>query len=148
MYKHLLVTLDGSPRGETVIPHALDIAHSMGARLTLLRIVDEPDANWGERGALGKVNAASVVRSALAEQAATYLERVAAQMKPSGVTVLTLVKHGPSATQILSTAKEIDVDCIAMATRSRRGLNRVMFGSVAEQILYQSSLPVLLVRAA
>jgi nucleotide-binding universal stress UspA family protein len=34
-----------------------------------------------------------------------------------------------------------------MATHSRRGINRLMFGSVAEQVLHESSLPVLLIRA-
>ena len=34
MFKHLLVTLDGTPRSEAVIPHAIDIAHSMNAQVT------------------------------------------------------------------------------------------------------------------
>ena len=147
MFKHLLVTLDGTPRGEAVISHAIDVARSMGAEITLLRVVDEAGANWSERGALGKSNSAATIRSLFTEQAQSYLDRIAVQMRSSGVEPHVLVKQGQAAPQILSTVKEVDADAIAMATHSRRGINRLMFGSVAEQVLHESSLPVLLIRA-
>jgi nucleotide-binding universal stress UspA family protein len=147
MIKHLLVTLDGTPRSEAVISHAIDVARSMGTTVTLLRVVDEAGANWSERGALGKSNSAATIRSLFTEQAQSYLQRIAAQMKAAGVDPRLIVKQGQAATQILRTVKEVDADAIAMATHSRRGINRLMFGSVAEQVLHESSLPVLLIRA-
>ena len=59
-----------------------------------------------------------------------------------------MVKQGAPAKQIVATAKESDADAITMATHSRRGFNRLMFGSVAEEVLHESQLPILLVRAA
>ncbi|MEX0749529.1 MAG: universal stress protein [Dehalococcoidia bacterium] len=148
MYKHLLVTLDGTPRSEAVVPHALDVAKSMHATITLLRVVDAVAADWSERGAMGKSQAETTIRSMFADQAQTYLERVATQISRSDVRVHTLVKQGPPARQIINTAKEVDADAIAMSTHSRRGINRLMFGSVAEQVLHESSLPIILVRSA
>jgi nucleotide-binding universal stress UspA family protein len=148
MYKHLLVTLDGTARSEAVIPHALSVARSMGAEVTLLRVVDAVAADWSERGAIGKSQAESTIRSLFADQAQSYLERVATEMGRDGVTVHTLVKQGPPAKQIITSAREVEADAIAMATHSRRGLNRLMFGSVAEQVLHETSLPIILVRAA
>ncbi len=147
MFKHVLVTLDGSPRAESVIPHAIDIARSMGAQLTLLRVVDAVNTDWSERGALGKHQADSTVRSLFADQAQSYLERAATQARSGGATVHTVVKQGAPAKQIVAAAKEVEADAIAMATRSRRGMSRLMFGSVAEEVLHESSLPILLVRA-
>lgn len=148
MFKHVLVTLDGSPRSETVIPHASAIAQSMSAELTLVRIVDAVSSDWSERGALGKSNATTPGSSLFFDQAQAYLERVAALVRADGVTVHTIVKQGAPAKQIVAAAKEVDADAIAMATHSRRGVSRLMFGSVAEEVLRETLLPILLVRGA
>jgi nucleotide-binding universal stress UspA family protein len=147
MYRHVLVTLDGSPASEAVVPHATDMARVMGAKLTLLRVVDSSATDWGERGAVGK-GPESTIASLFAEQAETYLKRIAAQIQSRGVTVDTEVRRGMPAKRIVEAVRDLDVDAIAMATHSRRGINRLMFGSVAEQVLYEASLPVLLIRAA
>jgi nucleotide-binding universal stress UspA family protein len=148
MYKHILVTLDGTPRSEAVVPHAIDVAKSMRSAITLLRVVDAVAADWGERGAMGKAQAETTIRSMFADQAQTYLERVAHEIARADVRVHTLVKQGPPARQIITAAKEVDADAIAMSTHSRRGLNRLMFGSVAEQVLHETHLPVILVRSS
>ncbi len=146
MYKHLLVTLDGSPGAEAVIPHSVDIARSMDAEVTLLRIVDAVGADWSERGALGKAQVDAAARSPFADQAQVYLERVATPLRESGLRVNTLVRQGAAARQIVAAAKDVEADAIAMSTHSRRGINRAMFGSIAEAVLHESSLPVLLVK--
>jgi nucleotide-binding universal stress UspA family protein len=147
MFKHLLVTLDGTPRGESVIPYATDVARSMKAKLTLLRVIESASADWSERGAIGKASADDTIRSLFEEQAESYLERVASQVALAGVAVQTSVRQGQPARQIVTAAKDLGVDAIAMSTHSRRGVSRLMFGSVAEQVLHETSLPVLLVRS-
>jgi len=146
MFRHLLVTLDGTSRSEAVIPHALDIARSMGSQITLLRIVDAPASDWSERGAIGKAHLETTTGAALTERARDYLARVAALVRQSGVQVSTIVEEGAPARRIVAAADEIGADAIAMATHSRRGINRLMFGSVAEAVLHQANVPVLLVR--
>jgi nucleotide-binding universal stress UspA family protein len=81
------------------------------------------------------------------DQAQAYLDRLAAQVRSSGVKAVVMVRQGQAAKQILAVARDVDADAIAMATHSRRGINRLMFGSVAEEVLHLSSLPVLLVRS-
>jgi nucleotide-binding universal stress UspA family protein len=147
MFKHLLVTLDGSARAESVLPHAIDIGRSMGAQVTLLRIVDATTSGWGERGAVGK-SVEAPTNSLHVEQARSYLDRVADQIRASGVTASVVVKQGAPSKAIVESAREADADAIVMATHSRRGLNRLMFGSVAEAVLHESHLPILLVRVA
>ncbi len=147
MFTHLLVTLDGSARAEAVLSHSEAIASSMNAELTLLRIVDAVSADWGERGALGPSQIEAASRNALVEQARAYLERVAVPMRQRGVIANVLVRQGTAAKQIVAAARDIEADAIAMATHSRRGLNRLVFGSVAEEVLHAAHVPVLLVPA-
>ena len=147
MFKHLLVTLDGSPRAESVIPHVIDLAKTMSAEITLLRVVDAANSDWSERGAIGRSQAATSIKSTYVDQATAYLDRVAEQLRQNGIVTHAVVKQGAAAKQIVLTAKESDADAIAMATHSRRGFNRLMFGSVAEEVLHQTQLPILLVRA-
>jgi nucleotide-binding universal stress UspA family protein len=147
MFKHLLVTLDGSPRAEAVIPHAIDIAKSMGAEVTLVRVVDAANSDWSERGAIGKSQASTSIKSTYVDQATSYVKRVAEQLRGAGVTAHVVVKQGQAAKQIVATAKEADADAITMATHSRRGFNKLMFGSVADEVLHESQLPILLVHA-
>ncbi|HYM14387.1 MAG TPA: universal stress protein [Dehalococcoidia bacterium] len=148
MFKHLLVTLDGSPRSEAVIPHAIDLAKSMKSEITLLRIVDAPASDWSERGAMGKAHVETTAGALMLAHAREYLERVAGMLQQSGVQVHTMVEEGAPARRIIAASHEVDADAIAMATHSRRGLGRLMFGSVAEAVLHEASVPVLLVRAA
>jgi nucleotide-binding universal stress UspA family protein len=148
MFTHLLATLDGSPRSEAVIPHSISIATSMRAEITLLRIVDAVSADWSERGALGPSQLEAASRNAFAEQAHAYLERVATPIRQRGIIVNVLVRQGTAAKQIVQAAQDVDADAIAMATHSRRGLNRLVFGSVAEEVLHAAQVPVLLVPAA
>ena len=145
MYSHVLVTLDGSQGAEAVLPHATAIARSMRATLTMVRIVDPVVSEWGERGTIGRGNSAPG-QSVFTDQAHHYLAGTASKIRAEGVTVNTVVRQGQPAKQIVDVAREIGADAIAMATRSRRGLNRLMFGSVTEEVLHRSQLPLLLVR--
>jgi nucleotide-binding universal stress UspA family protein len=74
------------------------------------------------------------------------LESCAQAAREHGIEVSTLVRQGQPSKQIVDAAKDAGADAIAIATRSRRGLNKLMFGSVAEEVLHRSNLPVLLVR--
>jgi nucleotide-binding universal stress UspA family protein len=148
VFKRLLVTLDGSSRSEVVVPHVIDIATSMGSQIMLLRIVDAAASDWSERGAVGKGHLETTAGALMTAHAHEYLDRVAAQIRQRGAEVHTMIEEGAPARRIIAVARDIEADAIAMATHSRRGLNRIMFGSVAESVLHEASVPVLLVRAA
>ena len=68
------------------------------------------------------------------------------QQAASGVPIEILVREGPVAAAIVDTGAEERIDMITMATHGRSGLQRAVYGSVAEQVLRSSSKPVLLVR--
>lgn len=53
---------------------------------------------------------------------------------------------GYAAEEILNTAKEDEVDLIVMGTHGRKGIDRILFGSVAEKVVKNADMPVLTVR--
>ncbi len=62
--------------------------------------------------------------------------------------LLEVVRKGIAEEEIVKFAKEEDVDLIIMATHGRSGLSHVLMGSVAEKVIQQSSVPVLVVNPA
>ena len=125
MYRTLLVPLDGSALGEGALPTAATLAQRMGARVVLVRVVDDASP--------------STVHTAQ-----HYLESVRARL-PSGVPVETHVSHGPAATGILDAIFNSRADLVIMTTHGRGGLRRLVYGSVAAKVLVASPAPVWLV---
>jgi nucleotide-binding universal stress UspA family protein len=85
---------------------------------------------------------ADTLRSALMDE----LEPVAKALRGAGYTVSVQADLGNPAECIIERANADDVDLIAMTTHGRSGISRLLFGSVAEQIVRHVSVPVLLLR--
>jgi nucleotide-binding universal stress UspA family protein len=139
VFKHLLVTLDISPRSEAVIPYVMEAARTMNMAITLLHVVEVG------RGEVGAIRVGEEASTAVA-WAQAYLDGVAAQL--DGIDVRTEIRQGQPAREILNAIRELDVDLVAMATHSRQGIDRLLFGSIAEEVIHASSMPVLLIRAS
>jgi nucleotide-binding universal stress UspA family protein len=145
-FERILVPLDGTRRSASVVPYAVDLAKRFGSRVCLLAVqtgTQEPvHVAREERGAVG---ASRGEGDGLALR--RYLDNLAEQFHEEALEVETEIRHGVAAPEILAAALEGRCDLIAMSTRSRRGLRRVVLGSVAEEVLRKSRLPVLLVTA-
>jgi nucleotide-binding universal stress UspA family protein len=148
MYKKMLVPIDGSLRSEVVVRHAAETAKALGCSVRLLTVVDLTKKNGSN------VNDANDEAASLAwveteiEQAEGYLRPVAERLCEQGLSPEMEVRFGNPGEEILKAASEYGSDIIAMATRSRRGFARLVFGSVADQVLRESHVPVLLITAA
>lgn len=70
------------------------------------------------------------------------------RLQQQGLRVSPVVAHGDPATQILEQAGKLQVDLIAMSTSGRKGLSRLLLGSVAEQVVRRMDRPVVLHRVA
>jgi nucleotide-binding universal stress UspA family protein len=74
------------------------------------------------------------------------LKQFLGEHQAKGLSVECIVKEGAAADAILSVAKTDAIDLIVMGTHGRRGLDRVLLGSVAERVLRNAPCPVLVVR--
>ncbi|MCJ7491898.1 MAG: universal stress protein [Dehalococcoidia bacterium] len=149
MYKRMLVPVDGSLRSEVVVSHAAETAKAFGCSIRLLTVVDLDKRNGKVAQDNHSDEAASLawVESQI-EEAENHLRPVAERFEEHGLKPEMEVRFGNPPAEILKAAAEYGTDIIAMATRSRRGVARLMFGSVADQVLRESHVPVLLITAA
>lgn len=145
MYKKILVPLDGSETSEAVLPHVSMLAELMHAQVILLRVVTTPIYEFSTVDFVPPL-APSETHPDLFAQADGYLQRVAFDKFPSTVQVIYQVSGGPIADAILDTASGIEADLIAMSTHGRGGIARMVLGSVADEMLRRSHVPVLLIR--
>lgn len=149
MFKSILLATDGSELAGKALDLALETARLHGAALTILTTTD-PVATGIGSGSFGTINAGSIVAS-LAEayktQATGILNQASERARAAGIPVETLYlpQHRP-ADGILEQAQERKADLIVMGSHGRRGLNRLLLGSQASEVLARATIPVLVVK--
>ena len=146
MYKHILVSTDGSDLARKGLEQGLALARSLGARVTILTVTERLPVYAGFDGGLTAMAYDDYTASqrGAAEQVLSAAKAAAAA---AGVTVETaLVENASPAEAIITTAKARGCDLIAMASHGRRGLGRLVLGSVTSEVLAHSETPVLVVR--
>lgn len=152
MYEHLLVALDGSAAAEAVLDHVVALASAFGSRVTLLRATVSTERVLAETaGPTGAGDAAALIDptpilDADRETVVAYLREVAAGLENRGLRDVTF-EHpdGPPGDAIRRRASELGASLLVMTTRGRSGLERIVFGSVADSVLHHAPCPVLLV---
>lgn len=143
MAKRILVPLDEAVHAETVIEAVAALARGAGATIRLLHVAPTPDNVLDEER---HILACADQEGARPEiEALDYLRRAAAGI--GDVAVECAVRFGDPVREILEDAEAWQTDLIAMATRGRGSLSRVLLGSVAEQVFRRAAAPVMLVRA-
>lgn len=142
MFQRILVPLDGSARAEQAFPIAERIARATGGSLTLLRIVETPK-RFEEKTV--PENPGELLESEIA-RARAYLQHTLAKSALEGIGVTTEVRAGRVARQILQCAEDQQGDLIVMCSHGTTGLKRWLLGSVAQKIVHNSTIPVLIVR--
>jgi len=145
MYKKILVAIDGSECSDKAFEAALALAKDLKAQLTALYVIDRP---WTFSDMLGYDP--SAMGRAFAEEGVLVTTNARTLMHSSAVDgdtrvaeVELLDEDVPSV--IVRIAVEVSADLIMLGTHGRRGFRRVVIGSVAEQSVRRSTLPVLLI---
>ncbi|QQC65985.1 universal stress protein [Paraburkholderia ginsengisoli] len=148
MYKQILVAVDGSETSARALAAAIKMARDSDARLQPLFVVDVPLMSYDVPG-----YDPSYVRDALADEGRQVLADAAALMAVAGVKgaprmlETELLEGEDVAHGIQRAAQELDADLVVMGTHGRRGVRRLVLGSVAEHFLHIAACPVLLVSA-
>ena len=147
MYRHILVPLDGSPLSDLAVEEGLKLARSVGARVTLLTVVDMYPAMAMASAELTQALADYPKR--LREYSQGLLDLAAAKAKKAGVEAQTrLVESAQPFKVIIDTAEQQGADLIVMASHGRRGLSGLVLGSETVKVLTHSTVPVLVCRQA
>jgi nucleotide-binding universal stress UspA family protein len=137
MQSTILVPLDGSAFSEQALSYVEALARTTSVHVVLVQVAPEHVF----RGTEITVPAPYTVA-----EARTYLDGLAALLRRQGVTVeISVPARDDFAATILDEVRAREADLVVMSTHGRSGPGRWLYGSVAEAVLKQSSVPVLLI---
>ena len=144
MFKHLLVPVDGSATSRQAIGQALVIAKAFASSVTLIYVVDPyAFAGVGSEFFYGQTEYLDAVTAQGGEAIAAAKQIFDAH----GIHVVGSVVEGqPIYRAILDTAESANADLVVMGSHGRRGLEKLVLGSVTAQVLSHAHLSVLVVR--
>lgn len=136
--RHVLCPTDFSACADQALDAAIAIAQKFDATLTLLHVYTLPVSGFG-----GDITVLSEQELDVAARKALdgVLDRVRASYPKSEA----IVRQGAPAPTILDVADERGADLIVIGTHGRRGVSRVLVGSIAEKVVRTAGVPVLTV---
>jgi nucleotide-binding universal stress UspA family protein len=147
MVVSILVPLDGSELARRALDLASSLAKATGARIVLVRA--RPDITSAHFGRLETVRLARARNRLATRKVQNEMNDLAMQLEAKGIAATISLDVGEPDKVILRLAGAHEVDLIVMSTQGRGGLQgHWLFGSVADAVLRQSPIPVLLVTPA
>jgi nucleotide-binding universal stress UspA family protein len=147
MYHRILVAVDGSDTSRIALDAALNLAQSEHAELQPVFVVDDAPLYYSVPGF-----DPSIVTRAQMEEGERIVAEAAQTMRERSIAgtprVVTTSSLEGIAERIVHATREFGADLLVLGTHGRRGVRRLVLGSVAEQTLRLAQLPVLLIPAA
>lgn len=137
-YERILLPADSSETSRRAAEHGLDLAAATDAAVDVLSVV--------ETAALGPDVQSSMTSGDFDQGAREAVSDVAAMAEKRGVEATTHVETGSPDEEILSAIDEFDCGAVVMGTTGRRGVDRILLGSVAEKTVRSAPVPVVTVR--
>lgn len=150
MYQHIMVAVDGSPTSNLALLEAAKLAPA-NATLRVVTVVENP--MWAVALEPGADYDVDLLHRSLMKSAKDILDRAKTLLKHKGIEArihlldLAELPQKNIAAALLAEAAGWPADVIVIGTHGRRGINRLLMGSVAETLIRSSNTPVLLVRA-
>lgn len=142
-FSKILVPTDFSESATYALPFAIDLAQKYGASLCIMHVV-EPivapvDFAWG-------TYSYPDIEKQLSGYVEETLHKLVADQIPAGIKTEVANLHGKPWREIVSFARENDIDLIVLATHGLSGLSHALYGSTAEKVIRKAHCPVLTVR--
>jgi nucleotide-binding universal stress UspA family protein len=140
--KNILVPVDFSAVQNSLVSTGGQLAKALGAKLWLVHVA-APDPDF-----VGFKVGPEYVREQRADilrQEHQDIQAMAAQVKADGIEAEALLVQGPTTDTLLEIAQKVSADLIVIGSHGRSALFRAFVGSVSEQILKESKVPVMVV---
>lgn len=151
MIKKILIALDYNPTAQKVAEEGYALAKAMQAEVTLLHVIaDAPyysSVQYSPIMGLDSFGAAGLLQVETAQEikkaAGYFLDKTKEHLGNDAIG--TVVAEGDFADTILEISDQVDAGIIVMGTHSRRGLDKILMGSVAEKVLRQTKVPTYII---
>ena len=135
----VLVPTDGAPLSQDALAYALAVHPT--AEITVLHVVDYVEETDVAEAVVGREK----LRQRATERAEALLADVTADVTDED-RLTTAYVFGTPAVEIISYAEDHEIDLIVMGSHGRTGFSRVILGSVAQNVLKESPVPVTVIR--
>ncbi|WP_180014676.1 universal stress protein [Acinetobacter sp. YH16031] len=143
-FEHILVPVDGSETSYAAVDKAVEIAKAFNSKVTVVQVL-----------ALDPYIAAEYITAAqtndLVERARTAilktLDEAKAKFAAAGIDAETQLLEGQVIySEIVKAAESLNTDLIVIGSHGRTGFKKLFLGSVAQSILGQANVPVMVIR--
>jgi universal stress protein A len=147
-FKNILVPIDFSESSKAALRLAIQLARVHGSTITLLHVGVSPAMTWSDMSHYGVVVPESLVQlhEQLGREQEHSLRKLAAEEIPSDISFAVAVREGFPPEEVVNQSVVGLNDLIVMGTHGRTGLTRVLLGSVAEHVIRDAKVPVLVTR--
>lgn len=147
MYERILVAVDGSQSSVLAVEQAIVVAKASGAEVKVLFVADDSDLFF-EVSYRDPADLMKEVMNFGQKILAATVDRFNAAGVPCVTRLLERTNSpGQIANTIVGEAHHWNADLIVLGTHGRRGIRRLVMGSVSEGVICKTSLPVLLIRS-
>src|SRR5262245_65292791 len=148
MYYRILIATDGSELAGKAVSHGMALAKRLDLPVTVVTVTEPWSVlEVGRMARHGNPNPITQFEDMAAAAANSILDKVKQIASSQGIRcdVVHVQDHHP-AEGIIAAAKDRGCGLIVMASQGRRGLDRVLLGSQANEVLTHSKVPALIVR--
>ena len=142
LFKKILVATDGSENAVRAASYGVNIAKATGADVYALYVISTEHAVT-TRTVMGWSEAFEEYLANKGGVATAYVKKLGEE---AGVKVEPVFMKGVPAEKILEYAEESNIDLIVMGTHGLTGIKRFLIGSVAENVIRHSKVPVMIIR--
>jgi nucleotide-binding universal stress UspA family protein len=143
--KRVLVTLDGTPASESVVENAITLGRETGAEIILMQVINPIiPVEYGAPVTAFTFDLDKDLEERR-EAALDYLKKIEAKIEAEGIRCRCNIFVGNAAYEIVTYARKTHANLILMATHARGKFGQFLMGSVADQVVRETHLPVMLV---
>lgn len=139
--KQILVPVDFNETSDKALDYAIELGAKLGADVTVMHAYQIPVYGFPDGAFITSAEVAAQISNAAQER----LDRDLAAREGRGVKLSSVLRDGVPWEEVCAVAKEIHADLVVVGTHGRRGLARALLGSVAENVIRTSEVPVLVV---
>ncbi len=142
LFRQILIATDGSGYTKRAVDYGIDLAGNTGAKLYAIYVIDT-----GAYGSIPLSQPMEYAYSLLRQEGDAAIEYVKDRAEAEGLEVEGIIAEGHPADEIIKYAENNSIDLIVMGTLGKSGLDRFLLGSVADKVVRNSKIPVIVVPA-
>ena len=139
--RKILVPTDGSDSSMRASEYAIKLAKKFDSQIIAIYVIDRVILEE-----ISKVQERRELEEEIKKKAERCLNYIVKSARREGLKASSILVEGEPHDQIIRHAESLGVDIIVMGSKGRRGMNRILIGSVAERVIEYAPCPVLVIR--